>query len=197
VGATTNRALNLLFSQFESSVNLIEWYKAYLNRAEEIDAILIDLATRRWLDTAEGVWLDDIGDIVGIPRFFVEEDPGNIFTFADSAGQTSTTQGFGDGDGTGGVWQDMNGTFTSVLIDDDTYRIWIKTKILITDMVGTPDDIYLFIKEAFDDTTSVVTTSDPAGKILVELDTPLTIAERAQLVRYAPRIAGFSIEITN
>jgi hypothetical protein len=200
MGARTTRALNMLLDQFTMSPKIIEWYKSYLNRAEEIDDLLASLATLRWLDTAEGVWLDGIGEIVGIDRFYEEFDPDNIFTFKENIVDVDDPdKGFGDtaSPGDGGHFQSVYGIYSSTLIDDDAYRVWIKVKIQITNQPGTIDQVYLFIKAAFNGTESHVTTSYPAGTVLVELTTPLTLAQRSQLIRYAPRLGGMGIEITN
>lgn len=65
---TTVKGINRLAYQFSDSDNLINKIKAYLAETDELYDSNVLLATKRGLETAEGVQLDGIGQIVGIDR---------------------------------------------------------------------------------------------------------------------------------
>lgn len=62
------RAQDLLVSQFKDSENLNKIVKSLVDEVQEIEDSLDDLRKKRSLDTAEGVQLDGIGDIVDEER---------------------------------------------------------------------------------------------------------------------------------
>ena len=57
-----------LINEFQDSPKLIELLTAFMNCADETEDILNDLLADRSIGTATGVWLDIIGDIVGVTR---------------------------------------------------------------------------------------------------------------------------------
>lgn len=329
MGARLNRALSRIPDEFKDQPMYRQLMTAIVNRMEETDTIIADLATMRWIDSAEGVWLDTVGEIIGIPRFYEPLTEG-IFTYngfgpelmidgdmeapdasaytsissavltkvpdfenpndqvldvayggsptpqarqfppgltvgktyevscrarnasglanvkpriqissdldegTDSAdwqvlGFSATVTGTnillratnlsaagsvqfddvsikevppGDSDlgysglpapGAGGIYNSVNGLFSDTLIDDDTYRRYIKAKAKATGTPGTLADIYTFIKEAFV-VESIVTTSG-TRQTTVQLVDPLTQGQKLQLKRWAPVSAAVSIRI--
>ena len=197
MGERVNRAIGRIPNQFVNSAKWVQYLRSIVLRLEEVDALLASLATERWISTAEGVWLDNVGEIVGIPRFYEELTEG-IFTYKDAyPGTDDPDLAYSNypGPALGGKYQDLDGLFTDDLIDDDTYRNWIIAKAAMTGCGGTIRDIYLFIKNAFG-IESIVTNGAPR-EVLVELGSSLTQGQRLQLVRWAPVVAGTSIYITN
>ena len=83
--------LNRLASQFKDSENLRGLLSAHLSDFEDISFSLDDLLSDRYLDTAQGVQLDGIGEIVGLPRPVAPVDLIGAFGFIDD----DTAQGFG------------------------------------------------------------------------------------------------------
>lgn len=71
VPAAESRAesLDLILSQYVESPRLLSWLGAYLDRGTALDAAIVD-AYEDALDVerAPGVWLDNLGRIVGEPR---------------------------------------------------------------------------------------------------------------------------------
>ena len=182
-------------NQFKVSARLLEMLDAINNRFDDSDAVLDYLLYYRFLDTAVGVWLDIIGKILGLARPFQERD--DIFTYKSIGDPDDSTLAYGDTAGsTGGVWTSLQGASTGDLVDDDTYRALLKAKIFAANAKPTIPNIYLFIKQAFNDTESIVTSPAP-GEIEVELVTSLTNGERRLLVELAPVGAGKQITITN
>lgn len=74
------RALALLASQFRDSkrngdpTNLQKVIRALVTPAQELQDVNYELETERWLATAVGVQLDEIGVILGLPREADESD---------------------------------------------------------------------------------------------------------------------------
>jgi hypothetical protein len=328
MGARLNRALSRIPDEFKDQPMYRQLMTAIVNRMEETDTIIADLATMRWIDSAEGVWLDTVGEIIGIPRFYepltegiftyrdmglqavldhdmnepdlddwtiyrsailskevapnpyegnqflritrgVQSTPGAIQSISSASGKLWQFIVRMRGDGvnsipyllldnldilatgtvssewqyytaertvtgnfslylrmqigtnyvdfdlmsareispndptlgysgitpsvSGGIYNSVNGLFSDTLIDDDTYRRYIKAKAKATGTPGTLADIYTFIKEAFV-VESIVTTSG-TRQTTVQLVDPLTQGQKLQLKRWAPVSAAVSIRI--
>ncbi len=58
----------LLVDQYSDSVNLLKIISAISNVKQEIEHTILDLMDKRVLDNAEGQQLDNLGDLVGLPR---------------------------------------------------------------------------------------------------------------------------------
>jgi len=205
MGTRLTRALNVVLNQFSVSGNLLDLIRSFVNRIEEVDLLLGQLATLRWIDSAEGVWLDDVGEIVGIDRPFEEVNPDNIFTFKTVyTDPDDPNKGFGSvpPPDTGGYFQSVWGIFTSTHVDDTEYRKWIKVKIDITYQTGTIPDMYTFVKNAFDAESVISDVTDPilgldTGLVTIELLDPLTPGQKRFLLKYVPRLAGVKVELVD
>ncbi len=197
MGTRTDQAVGRLLNQFHRSINIINLIKALIARLEDGDDMLGDLATLRWISTAEGVWLDEAGDIIGIERFY-EADDQDIFTYKSAyPGTDDPSKAYSSlPTATGGKYMSENGLFLDTKIDDDEYRKWIYVKAFVTGKAGTYNDIYNFIKLAFDDLESNVTLGD-TRLVHVEIATALTQNERIQLIKYAPISSAVDIQIIN
>lgn len=74
------RTISLLASQFRGSkadgslTNLQKLIQAIVIPAQELEDVTWELQTERWLSTAIGVQLDEIGIILGLPRLADESD---------------------------------------------------------------------------------------------------------------------------
>lgn len=64
----SQKGVSRLAYQFKTSEKLIDFLEAFLSEFDELAVSAEDLLTLRYLDTAEGVQLDGIGEIVGIER---------------------------------------------------------------------------------------------------------------------------------
>ena len=104
-------------------------FKALLDSFVDVslDEGLSDLLSKRDLETAQGIQLDGIGNIVGIARPFILTNQDDTFGFLEDA--------------LSGTFGDINNTTTGVFFDtltskpvnrvnDDIYRFIIKAKIL-------------------------------------------------------------------
>lgn len=193
MGNRVNLAVSRILNQLSASTRYVQFLTSLVTRLEEVDDLLADLATLRWIDTAEGVWLDNVGAIVGIPRFY-GENLGPFFTYkAAYPGTDDPTLAYSGlpGPATGGRYQSYYGLDSDTLIGDDEYRRWVKAKAKATGTAGTIQDIYTFIKDALL-LESVVTTAD-TRLILVTTVSALTPWKQAKIRQWAPINAGIDI----
>ena len=164
-------ALERMLQQFAGSGNWKSLLEALYNRFADSDAIMDDLASMRDLDTATGVWLDILGEIIGIPRPVKDEDPANIFTVRNPAWFNDPNKGVFDGGAlTGGYLQSATGLGvpTGDLMEDEPYRDLIRAKAAANNAIGTFVDIYNMILNAFGVDATV--TSPGVGQISVTFD---------------------------
>lgn len=68
----TDRALEIILDQFSDSPNFISLLTSVTDLIDESNDILDLMLTDRTLDDAYGVWLDEIGEIVGCSRPFTQ-----------------------------------------------------------------------------------------------------------------------------
>ncbi len=64
----TEKALSRLAYQFTDSERLIVFLESILAELDELEVSRLQLDTERYIDTAIGVQLDGIGEILGLPR---------------------------------------------------------------------------------------------------------------------------------
>jgi hypothetical protein len=200
MGARANKALSRVYSEFINSQRYIELIRTVTARIEDSDAILEYLSTMRWVDTAEGIWLDMVGEIIGIPRFY-EEFTGPFFEYKDAyPGVDDSTKAYGDAypnpdPAAGGPYQSISGMITDVLQDDDAYRKWIKAKATATGSAGNPDDIYLFIKTAMDIETNVY--AGDVRTVYINPVSPLSSWKESKIREWAPINSGIDLWIVD
>jgi len=164
--------LDRLASQFKDSENLRGMLSAHLLEYEDLDIAYEDLAEDRYLDTAQGVQLDGIGEIVGLPRPVAPIDLVGVFGFIDD----ETAQGFGTlaNSDTGGNFVSL-GTATQP-IGDDLYRTLLRVKIQVNKTAMTNEDVISIISFAFGGILVryiLITNTKPTyeiGKILTQFE---------------------------
>jgi len=141
-----NDALSRLAYQFKDSPSLKATITAFIKDLEDAGIALEQLLSDRWLETAEGVQLDGIGEIVGLKRPSASTDILGAFGFLSD----ENAQGFGtldDGD-IGGNFKSLNSTAQP--IGDSLYRTLIKAKIQVNKTTMTNEDVISMISFALD-----------------------------------------------
>jgi len=111
--------------QFKYSTSINGTLESFIDDA--LEKSQCDVITKRWLNTAVGKQLDGVGEIVGYAR--PKGEPSDEGDFGFDGDDTSRTFGSTDNEIDGGFL----GTAFPVLItpvNDDTYRILLKAKIL-------------------------------------------------------------------
>lgn len=129
-----------------------------VNQTQDWNNISKTVFEGRFLDVAEGVQLDIIGDIVGIERPFVDADEILYFQFDEGA----IGQAF---DGFSGWFVENAPINTLVPVDDTIYRQFIYGKIFKNQVTGgSIPEMMQFIKLTFNVNASIVYASgEPLG----------------------------------
>lgn len=111
----------LIVNQLRDSPNYVEVIRLLAEDFDESSDIYDYIAKNINIMNAGGVWLDLIGDIVGVSRVFEKEIQPTYFGFSD---QTNTT-GFGQAR----FREPDDKTTASSVLNDDDYRVVIIGKI--------------------------------------------------------------------
>ncbi|MND91709.1 hypothetical protein D3C80_838450 [compost metagenome] len=137
----------------------------------EAQSVLRDVMQLRSIDTAVGVQLDVIGEIVGLPRGLVTSEVFTYFGF-QNAGQADTFSSMTDPT-VGSPWYSLNAPLgISREPSDDEYRIMIKAKIIKNRTLATPEDVISAYQFLFGASQVIIDEQGPAevrigiGKIL-------------------------------
>jgi hypothetical protein len=164
-------------SVFEGKEIFDKYLQILLESQIEIQNTLRDLMQLRDIDSAKGAQLDVIGRIVGQERELIAADLYEFFGFDGALGALSM----------GSVGSSEGGTFWSLgtplggnrLLDDETYRKFIKAKIFKNVTASTPEEFISVVNLIFDTNETYITEGDDAeftvyfGKPLTDLDKAL------------------------
>lgn len=108
---------DLIVNQLRDSTNYVEVIRLLAEDFDEASDIYDYIAKNINIMNADGVWLDLIGDIVGVSRVFDKEIQPTYFGFSDQANVT----GFGQA-----RFREPNDkTTASSVLNDDDYRVVI------------------------------------------------------------------------
>lgn len=174
--------------QFKDKPKFDRYVRTLLAGAIELQLVLKDLMQKRTLDEAEGVQLDIIGDIVGQPRTLYSVASIPYFGFDTSIG--AETYGDLNAPNVGGVWYSLGQPLTgNVLLDDNTYRMFIKAKIKKNVARGTPEDVIDAVKFIFD-TDNFVLVEDATASF--RLDFGFTLTDTQKLLLDTVLESGFT-----
>lgn len=193
----TDRAL----SQFKGSTNLLLLFEAIYDQVQDSqDMVDYLLDGGLSVDTAEGVWLDVLGTIVGLPRPYADQDKDTIFTVKLTGEVDDPDLGCYDSvAGTGGYTQTYSGindvSDSSTQVSDSEYRKQIKAKAIANHVSGIPSDFYTFLKNGFDVESDI--DDSTVGLIEITVYDFLSQKERRFVEDKGPRSAGTRVEIIN
>lgn len=174
--------------QFENKPTIDRFIQLLVSQQQELQSVFQDLLQKRSIDEATGAQLDIIGEIVGQPRELISVDLFNFFGFdgalkADSFGDVSNpllgSKFYDFGTPLGG----------NVLLDDETYRLFIKSKILKNNTTSTPEEFIQFINLLFGTTTTYI-SEGPEAEFIVFFGRPLTTFEQ-NLLNYVSNSQGY------
>ena len=73
-----------ILNQFKNSTHLKNLLRVLFDSLDNIGDIFESLRDERGLTSAAGVWLDNVGAIIGLERPYQEQDYGTIFAFKDA-----------------------------------------------------------------------------------------------------------------
>lgn len=137
-----------LGEQFKNKQIIDRFIQLLLDQQEQLQDVFKDLIQKRSIDEATGATLDLIGEIVGQPRELLSADLYSFFGFqgalkADTFGESAQPV-------LGGRFYDFGTSLGgNVLLDDETYRLFIKAKILKNTTASTPEEFLAFINFLF------------------------------------------------
>lgn len=163
---------------------------------EEIIDCLVSLSTETWLDTAQGVWLDRIGEIVGVLRP-PNEEVDNIFTVTDYDDPQTPDMLHGWGDSTnpavGGYVYDIRGLSLGDQATDEDFLDFIIAKIYATNADASVPGIARFCRLAFGISVDIEKVS---GRRAIEITLPSTgydLRQRRYMEMFLPVVAGVDV----
>ncbi len=139
------KGLSRLAYQFFDSEKFRGFLTAFLTEFEELEVSNLQLLNDRYLDTAVGVQLDGIGEIVGLDRPSVTLDQAGLFGFDGD----STALGFGDVNDLsigGNFWDGKSGIAP---IGDNLYCLLLRAKIIQNQTAMTVNDTLRLISFMF------------------------------------------------
>lgn len=146
------------FKDRSTSSGVKEVFDKYLQLLLEsqmrIQETLRDLMQLRDVDSATGAQLDVIGRIVGQERELVAAELYNFFGFQGAAGAASMGE---YGNTVGGYWYssgDPKGR--NILLDDESYRKYIKAKMFKNVTASTPEEFISVVNLIFNTTAAYV-----------------------------------------
>lgn len=166
-----NVARSRVTEQFKNKRVYDKYLQLLLSGKTELQDVVRDTMQLRSIDTAVGVQLDVIGEIVGRPRGLVTSDIFFYFGFEGAA------QGESFGSTTdptvGGQWYSLDAPVgVSRPPSDDEYRLILKAKIIKNRTLARPEDVIAAYKFLFGASQVTIEELGPAevrigiGKIL-------------------------------
>lgn len=148
--------------QFVDKIVIDKYLQLLIKQQEALQKVFKDLLQKRSIEEATGAQLDIIGEIVGQPRELLSADLFPFFGFqgaplAGSMGDLSNPM-------LGEKWYSFGQPIgASILMDDDTYRLFIKAKILKNNTASTPEEFLSFMNFMFGTTNTMYLAEDAAS----------------------------------
>lgn len=174
--------------QFKEKVVIDRYLQLLIDQQTQLEQVFIDLLQKRSIDEATGAQLDIIGDIVGQPRELISADLFNFFGF-QGALKADTFGDFGSAT-TGSKFYDFGTPLGgNVLLDDETYRLFIKAKILKNTISSTPEEFLTFINFLFGTNTTAI-LAEGTAEYTILFGRELSVFEQV-LLNYVSTSQGF------
>lgn len=153
---------------FEERRVLNKYLQLFSTSTMEMQEVIRQLMQERSIDTAIGVQLDIIGDIVGQPREIMDAE--FVEWFGYYGWPSSRSYGvLGRTDIGGRYWDGDSPLTSSVFLDDDQYRTFIKAKIVKNVTRATPEDVIDYLKFVFNATYVQINELQNADEIGVNV----------------------------
>lgn len=148
--------------QFKEKGVFDRYLQLLIEQQSSLQQVFKDLIQKRSVDEATGETLDVIGRIVGQPRELISANLFKFFGFqgalaADTFGELGVS---GVGSRFFNLGESQSG---NVLLDDPTYRLFIKAKILKNRTASTPEEFLTFVNFLFGTETSAILSEGEAS----------------------------------
>lgn len=154
----TDRMKEHLLAQFADKPVIYAELEALGAELDLLHQTMFDLKEKRWIDTGEGVQLDNIGTIVNQSRHIDNAIQIEFFGFAEQANTKTFDVGrFRNDDET---WM------KSTDLDDDWYRNVLRLKVFKDTSYATADDILNSVSVVFN-TDSVILHEERNAKVIL------------------------------
>jgi len=147
-------AREVVTEQFKNKPVFDKCLQLILSGLTECQSVIKDLIQKRSIDEASGAQLDVIGRIVGQPRELISLDVYKYFAFLGYP--NGATFGDKNDPSIGGVFYSKGSpTGGNYTLDDLTYRLFIKSKIIKNRTASTPEELIKFVQFIFGQDTPV------------------------------------------
>ena len=158
--------------QFKNKAVFDAYLKLAMDTLNEVQDVYKELMQFRSIDTASGIQLDLIGEIVGQPRTLVNYNALPFFGFDGAV--AAETFGSSTDNTLGGVWRNSGQVDgTAFTVDDETYRFIIKCRIIANTTRATPESVIWGLNFITNNTTTALVEQGNAH-ITVEVQNTLT-----------------------
>ena len=184
----------------EVNNNITEFLQIIASEINEIDGNLFKLLTMRGLLVAEGVHLDNLGQLLNLPRPYADTDLGDYFGFQGAV--EAIPFGFGDpldpsvGGTLASPGEDLTGD--RPLLDEE-YRVILLVKVIRDNYRANHDNLIRAIKLSTGATdVTVLYTIPESGRAEITFSRPLTGFERVAIrlaKHYLPIPLGCKVDI--
>jgi hypothetical protein len=187
-----------LATQFRESTNLISYIKSLLVEADTLEQVFQDIVYKRRIENAENAQLDILGAIVGQSRRITVpiRQPSEFLYFGFDPYRYAGSLGDSDDPGVGKRFISL-GEFpsTSLLLNDESYRTYIRARIARNSTASTPENIISHIKFIFG--TDSVILVDGNTKYEVSIGKELSDPEIFTLLsNIIPKTVGVRVDYT-
>lgn len=186
-------ARSRITEQFKDKEVIDRFLQLLIFAQTELQTVFKDLMQLRSLDTATGEQLNILGRIVGQDRVLLNSDLYDFFGFqgALKAGSMGTLSNPNIGSIFYSLGEPLGG---NIELSDETYRLFIRAKILKNTTASTSEEFIRSINLIFGD-SSIIAIEDESpeysGNVLVLFGRPLSDFERG-LLNYTDNSSGYA-----
>jgi Protein of unknown function (DUF2612) len=191
--------LSRLLNQWKDCPNWELFLTTIADYFADYIAAVVALQTSTWRDTSEGVWLDRVGEIVGVIRPMEEEVVRVFRCRGEGDPDYDPLHGFGDPSdpAVGGFLWGPNGIPKegNEVASDETYGYFIDAKVAATNADASIPGLAKYVKNAFG-VDCIITVPAPRQTECELLDS-VDLRQHRYIEHFAPNVAGTSFRITN
>lgn len=166
-------AISRLAVQFSESENLKSYIRALVSENNNLENVMQDILSLRSIETSTGQQLDNIGTLVGRPRYIVD---GFIVKYFGFLGQKNASAF-----NTEPFYKEGSPKVSSGDLDDEIYRLYIKAKAFTNHSDTSHESLVSIFKLLFGENTKVVTEDLGSANCKVTIGHSFT-AEEEQLI---------------
>ena len=192
----TDKALDLLIGQYQTSTNFKDYLLALAEEQEEITTALRDVKSERYYDNAYGAQLDYIAELVGTSRTIEGVKVAGYFGYYDN----QEALGAGDDNNPGALAGTLKGDddldIEDYILNDNDLRNWINARILKNSTRCNTEDTIEFFQLVLDDQDLLVEITEPAEATAhIRLHTALPVNQIALVSRVGGNVEPAGVTV--